>query len=116
MVSRHPVDQGRALHVLWPQRRPGPPRHGRAMTTTRPHLAGGENGADQHRYLDAEDQERPSFSGADRTLTGACAVLVALLSLIMVPLYFVYSGPPPANNVLTRNLITVVVFAVFLIF
>lgn len=43
-------------------------------------------------------------------------MLVAALSLIMVPLYFVYSGPPPANNVLTRNLITVLVFVLFLVF
>ena len=55
-------------------------------------------------------------NSSDRTVTGACAVLVGLLSLIMVPLYFVYSGPPPADNVLARNLITVVVFALFLIF
>jgi type IV secretory pathway VirB2 component (pilin) len=53
---------------------------------------------------------------ADRKLTGICAVLVAALSLVMVPLYFVYSGPPPADNVLARNLTTVVVFTVFLVF
>ena len=34
----------------------------------------------------------------------------------MVPLYFVYSGPPPADNVLTRNLFTVAVFTLFLVF
>ena len=57
-----------------------------------------------------------SSTAADRRLTGTCAVLVGALSLVMVPLYFVYSGPPPADNVLTRNLVTVVVFTLFLVF
>ena len=56
------------------------------------------------------------FIVADRKLSGICAVLVGALSLVMVPLYFVYSGPPPANNVLTRDLLTVVVFTLFLVF
>jgi len=55
-------------------------------------------------------------SVADRKISGICATLVGALSLVMVPLYFVYSGPPPADNVLSRNLITVAVFTVFLIF
>jgi hypothetical protein len=57
-----------------------------------------------------------SSIAADRLITGTCAVLVGALSLIMVPLYFVYSGPPPADNVLTRNLVTVVAFTLFLVF
>lgn len=52
----------------------------------------------------------------DRRISGACAILAAALSLVMVPLYFVYSDAPPADNVLTRNLVTVVTFTVFLIF
>lgn len=52
----------------------------------------------------------------DRRICGICALLVAALSLLMVPLYFIYSGPPPADNVLTRNLVTAVVFTVFLAF
>ncbi|GIM88939.1 hypothetical protein [Paractinoplanes toevensis] len=56
------------------------------------------------------------FTRADRKLTGTCALLACALSLIMIPLYFVYAGPPPADNVLVRNLITVVTFAVFLVF
>lgn len=55
-------------------------------------------------------------SVTDRKISGICATLVGALSLLMVPLYFVYSGPPPADNVLSRNLITVAVFTVFLIF
>jgi hypothetical protein len=56
------------------------------------------------------------FTPADRKLTGTCAVLASALSLVMIPLYFVYSGPPPANNVLIRNLMTIVIFTVFLVF
>lgn len=52
----------------------------------------------------------------DRRIAGISAVLVGALSLLMVPLYFVYSGPPPADNVLSRNLVTTLVFTVFLVF
>lgn len=55
-------------------------------------------------------------TAGDRRVTGISAVIVGALSLVMVPLYFVYSGPPPADNVLSRNLVTVFVFTVFLIF
>lgn len=57
-----------------------------------------------------------TFAAADRKLTGTCALLVAALSLVAIPLYFLYSGPPPASNVLIRDLITVVVFTIFLVF
>ena len=53
---------------------------------------------------------------ADRRLTASCAVAVAALSLVTVPLYFVYSGPPPADNVLTRSLLTIAILAAFLIY
>lgn len=53
---------------------------------------------------------------ADRKITGTCALLTGALSLVMIPLYFIYSGPPPADNVLARDLVTVVTFTVFLIF
>jgi hypothetical protein len=52
----------------------------------------------------------------DRRITGGAAVLGGLLSLVMVALYFVYSGPPPQSNVLGRNLITVATFTAFLVF
>jgi type IV secretory pathway VirB2 component (pilin) len=57
-----------------------------------------------------------SLTTTDRRVTGACAALVGTLSLVMVPLYFVYSGPPPAGNVLSRNLVTVAVFTLFVVF
>lgn len=53
---------------------------------------------------------------ADRRITGGAAVFGGLLSLVMVALYFVYSGPPPQSNVLSRNLITVATFTAFLVF
>ncbi len=57
-----------------------------------------------------------ALTSTDRKFVGTCGVLVAVLSFVMVPLYFVYSGPPPSSNVLTRNLITVAAFTLFLVF
>lgn len=54
--------------------------------------------------------------GTERRITGWAALAGGLLSLVMVGLYFVYSGPPPSWNVLTRNLITVATFTSFLVF
>jgi hypothetical protein len=56
------------------------------------------------------------FTPAQRLVTGLSGLLGGVLSLLMVGLYFVYSGPPPQGNVLTRNLITVVIFTGFLVF
>lgn len=53
---------------------------------------------------------------SDRRITGGAAIFGGLLSLVMVALYFVYSGPPPQSNVLTRNLITLATFTAFLVF
>lgn len=39
-----------------------------------------------------------------RRITGAAAVTGAALTLVELPLYFVYSGPPPDWNVFTRSL------------
>src|SRR4051795_12657807 len=52
----------------------------------------------------------------DRLVTGWAALLGGILSLVMVALYFVYSGPPPESNVLVRNLITLATFTSFLVF
>ncbi|MGA5303160.1 hypothetical protein ACPCHT_24745 [Nucisporomicrobium flavum] len=56
------------------------------------------------------------FTRTDRKLTGSRALLTGALSLVMIPLYFVHAGPPPAGNVLVRNLLTVVIFTAFLVF
>ncbi len=47
----------------------------------------------------------------DRTvqrITGVSGVAVGVVGLASVPLYFIYSGPPPAWDVLTRNLLTII--------
>lgn len=43
--------------------------------------------------------------------TGWCGVAAGILAIAVVPLYFLYSDAPPASNVLTRNLITLVLCA-----
>jgi hypothetical protein len=44
---------------------------------------------------------------AQRRLTGISAITAGVLALVVVPLYFIYAGPPPAWNVLSRTLISV---------
>jgi hypothetical protein len=51
-----------------------------------------------------------------RRVTGAAGLTAALLVLIEVPLYFVYDGPPPDSNVLTRSLIGLVGMGFVLVF
>jgi hypothetical protein len=51
-----------------------------------------------------------------RRLTGGCGLAVGALTLLLIPLYFIYSGPPPASNVLTRNLISIVLCGFVLVF
>lgn len=43
--------------------------------------------------------------------TGAVGIAIFVLTLVVIPLYFVYSGPPPARNVLTRIFINMFVTA-----
>lgn len=42
-----------------------------------------------------------------RRLTGLSGIAAGVLSLVVVPLYFIYSGPPPAWDVLTRTLLSI---------
>jgi hypothetical protein len=51
-----------------------------------------------------------------RRVTGWSGVLTGIGTLASVPLYFVYSGAPSAANVLTRNLISLLVIGLLLIF
>jgi hypothetical protein len=53
---------------------------------------------------------------AIRRLTGFAGILAAVLGVILVPLYFTYSGPPPAWNVLTRNMINMIAAVAILVF
>jgi hypothetical protein len=43
-------------------------------------------------------------------------LLIGLGLMGSLPLYFIYSGPPPASNVLTRGLITLIVCASMIVF
>jgi type IV secretory pathway VirB2 component (pilin) len=56
------------------------------------------------------------FTAVERKITATSALLACALSLVMIPLYFMYSGSPPAGNVLVRNLMTAVIMTLFLIF
>lgn len=51
-----------------------------------------------------------------RRTTGSAAVLGAVCTLVELPLYFVYSGPPPASNVLTRSLFGLAGLACLVVF
>ncbi len=46
--------------------------------------------------------------------TGMAGVAMFALTLAVIPLYFVYSGPPPAGNVLTRALVGMLQLVAFL--
>lgn len=41
-----------------------------------------------------------------QTTTGIIGISTFALTMISIPLYFIYSGPPPAKNILLRILIT----------
>jgi hypothetical protein len=51
-----------------------------------------------------------------RRLTGGSGALVGLGSIASIPLYFIYRGTPPAWDVLTRNLVMILVLMALLIF
>ncbi|MFJ4650461.1 hypothetical protein ACIP5Y_04200 [Nocardia sp. NPDC088792] len=51
-----------------------------------------------------------------RRATGTAAALGAVCILVELPLYFVYSGPPPASNVLTRSLFGLAGLACLVVF
>ncbi|MGW2823707.1 hypothetical protein ACWC24_22340 [Streptomyces sp. NPDC001443] len=51
-----------------------------------------------------------------RRLTGITGIAAAAAFIVEVPLYFVYSGPPPDANVLSRLLIGIVALACLVVF
>ena len=51
-----------------------------------------------------------------RRLTGWSGVLVGVGGILTIPLYFVFSGPPPVWNVLTRNLVMIAVLMCLVVF
>lgn len=51
-----------------------------------------------------------------RRLTGLAALVAAVALIVQVPLYFVYDGPPPDGNVLSRLLVGIVALASLVVF
>ncbi|MEV6761147.1 hypothetical protein AB0N16_10940 [Streptomyces sp. NPDC051105] len=51
-----------------------------------------------------------------RRLTGLASLTAAAAFIVEVPLYFVYSGPPPDSNVLARLLVGIVGLAFVVVF
>jgi len=51
-----------------------------------------------------------------RRITGIAGIFTAAAIIIEVPLYFIYSGPPPDSNVLARLLIGIVALAFLIVF
>ncbi len=51
-----------------------------------------------------------------RKATGVAGLIAAILTLIEVPLYFVYSGPPPDSNVLFRSLLGLLGLPLLIVF
>ncbi|MFJ9630955.1 hypothetical protein ACIRU8_24905 [Streptomyces sp. NPDC101175] len=51
-----------------------------------------------------------------RRLVGGAGIAAASAFIVEIPLYFVYSGPPPDANVLSRLLIGIVALAFLLVF
>ncbi|MER5949881.1 hypothetical protein ABT127_27885 [Streptomyces sp. NPDC001904] len=51
-----------------------------------------------------------------RRLTGVAGIAAAAALIIEVPLYFVYSGPPPDANVLSRLLVGILALAFLVVF
>ncbi|WOX23499.1 hypothetical protein [Streptomyces solicathayae] len=49
-------------------------------------------------------------------LMGVCGVAAGALAAVSVPLYFVYSGAPPASNVLARILLNILTCGALLVF
>jgi hypothetical protein len=51
-----------------------------------------------------------------RRITGFSAVAMALTTIVAIPLYFMYEGPPPAWNVFTRDLVGLITCALLIVF
>jgi hypothetical protein len=51
-----------------------------------------------------------------RRLTGISGVMIGVGATLLVPLYFTYSGAPPVWNVLTRNLLNLILCALLIVF
>ncbi len=51
-----------------------------------------------------------------RLITGVSGVALGLATVVAIPLYFMYQGPPPAWNVFTRDLVGLISVAFLIVF
>lgn len=51
-----------------------------------------------------------------RKITGISGITVYVLAMLVLPLYFIYSGPPPVSNILTRSFANMFATASLLVF
>ncbi|MFJ3234360.1 hypothetical protein [Streptomyces sp. NPDC086787] len=51
-----------------------------------------------------------------RRLTGLAGITTAVAFIVEVPLYFIYSGPPPDSNVLARLLVGILALSFLIVF
>ncbi|MGQ4516719.1 hypothetical protein [Streptomyces sp. DW26H14] len=73
-----------------------------------------ESGA--RRESGSRRESGPRRESTARRLTGIAGISTAAALIVEVPLYFVYSGPPPASNVLARLLIGILALALLVVF
>jgi hypothetical protein len=51
-----------------------------------------------------------------RRNTGIFGLVATLISLTQLPLYFMYTGPPPQWDILTRVMVSIIGSAIFIVF
>jgi hypothetical protein len=51
-----------------------------------------------------------------RRVTGLSGIALTLMTVVAIPLYFMYEGPPPAWNVFTRDLVGLISCALLIVF
>src|SRR5215208_7099543 len=61
-------------------------------------------------------RQRCMLTSQVQRATGRAGVAIGLSPLVVIPLYFMYSGAPPSSNVLTRNLISMIICAGMIVF
>lgn len=57
----------------------------------------------------------PDTTRTDRTAAGVSALAAVAAGIVSAALYFVYDGPPPADNVITRNLLLLAMLVGYLV-
>lgn len=65
---------------------------------------------------DPTTTSRTHIDRGDARVAGWAALGAGVTTVALIALYFVYSGPPPASNVLTRSLLTLIMLALLSVF